>query len=609
MADIKWSAFPTVASPTSGDTLVGLHSGANYQFTGLTIPFSGAVGGTGVVNTGKTITLGGNLTTSGAFASTFTMTAATSVTFPTSGTLATTAQLAGAVLLAPSGAQTITGFGLTVPSLTTANLSFDATTNVIASLGTNSPIALVPNGTGGVCIGNTTSTHGTPGSLWIARNGFAPALGMSAYVASTSGCVDYFFKSRSTSQSSFATINTGDTIGSLLYFGDDGTQFSQVAGFVAQATGTVSTGIVPGQFLWSTTNASGVSTLGMTLTSAQILTLANPLPAGSGGTGVSSLGTGVATALGQNVTGSGGIVLTTSPTISSPIIDQINASAGVVNLDLRANASAVNYLQIANAATGDPVALVTLGSDTNVSMQFGCQGTGQYQFYTNATTNQVFFGTGTAFAHGTNFNFPATSATRTYTWPDANGTVTLLGNTSTGSGSVVLATSPTLVTPVLGAASATSIAFTSTSGVIGTTTNDSAAAGSVGELIAAQVIDGSPVTQVNVTATNICSISLTAGDWDVWANVNFSTGTATNLVNMYVWIGTASASLPPQSNLFTAWNFGASGLVTTGASYGLIAPQQRYSLSGTTTIYLSTYATYSVSTLVVTGFLYARRRR
>lgn len=52
---------------------------------------SGALGGTGVANTGKTITLGGNLTTSGAFASTFTMTGITAVTFPTSGTLATTA--------------------------------------------------------------------------------------------------------------------------------------------------------------------------------------------------------------------------------------------------------------------------------------------------------------------------------------------------------------------------------------------------------------------------------------------------------------------------------------------------------------------------------------
>ena len=33
MADIKWSAFPsTAAAAASGDTLVGLHSGANYQF-------------------------------------------------------------------------------------------------------------------------------------------------------------------------------------------------------------------------------------------------------------------------------------------------------------------------------------------------------------------------------------------------------------------------------------------------------------------------------------------------------------------------------------------------------------------------------------------------
>ena len=53
----------------------------------------GANGGTGVANTGKTITLGGNLTTSGAFATTLTTTGITSVTLPTSGTLATTGNL------------------------------------------------------------------------------------------------------------------------------------------------------------------------------------------------------------------------------------------------------------------------------------------------------------------------------------------------------------------------------------------------------------------------------------------------------------------------------------------------------------------------------------
>lgn len=50
-----------------------------------------------------------------------------------------------------------------------------------------------------------------------------------------------------------------------------------------------------------------------------------------------------------------------------------------------------------------------------------------------------------------------TGTTRTYTLPDVSGTVTVLGNTSTGSGSIVLATSPILVTPTLGVATATSI--------------------------------------------------------------------------------------------------------------------------------------------------------
>lgn len=52
---------------------------------------AGAYGGTGVDNTGKTITLGGNFTTSGAYALTATLTNTTSVTFPTTGTLATLA--------------------------------------------------------------------------------------------------------------------------------------------------------------------------------------------------------------------------------------------------------------------------------------------------------------------------------------------------------------------------------------------------------------------------------------------------------------------------------------------------------------------------------------
>jgi len=76
-------------------TTVGALSSGSLA-TGFTV-IPGELGGTGIANTGKTITLGGNLTTSGAFNSTFTMTNTTSVTFPVSGTLATTAQAPSAL--------------------------------------------------------------------------------------------------------------------------------------------------------------------------------------------------------------------------------------------------------------------------------------------------------------------------------------------------------------------------------------------------------------------------------------------------------------------------------------------------------------------------------
>jgi hypothetical protein len=72
-----------------------------------------------------------------------------------------------------------------------------------------------------------------------------------------------------------------------------------------------------------TTDTSGVLAIqtsgsnAIAISASQVVTLTNALLPASGGTGITSLGTGVATALGQNVTGSGGAVLATSPTITS----------------------------------------------------------------------------------------------------------------------------------------------------------------------------------------------------------------------------------------------------------------------------------------------------
>lgn len=56
------------------------------------------------------------------------------------------------------------------------------------------------------------------------------------------------------------------------------------------------------------------------IATTDITQLSGTLAVANGGTGITSFGTGVATALGQNVTGSGGIVLAASPTMTgSPI--------------------------------------------------------------------------------------------------------------------------------------------------------------------------------------------------------------------------------------------------------------------------------------------------
>lgn len=75
----------------------------------------GQYGGTGVNNSGKTITLGGNLTTSGAHATTLTTTGTTGVTLPTTGTLATLA-----------GTETFTNKSIVGTQLTGTSYTFAA---------------------------------------------------------------------------------------------------------------------------------------------------------------------------------------------------------------------------------------------------------------------------------------------------------------------------------------------------------------------------------------------------------------------------------------------------------------------------------------------------
>jgi hypothetical protein len=95
LANARTEIVNTAAVNAAGATTLGTVSVGTWNGSVI----NGQYGGTGVNNTGRTITLGGNIstansvTTSGNFALTLTTTAATNVTLPTTGTLATTDNL------------------------------------------------------------------------------------------------------------------------------------------------------------------------------------------------------------------------------------------------------------------------------------------------------------------------------------------------------------------------------------------------------------------------------------------------------------------------------------------------------------------------------------
>lgn len=143
---------------------------------------------------------------------------------------------------------------------------------------------------------------------------------------------------------------------------------------------------------------------------------------------------------------------------------------------------------------------------------------------------------------------------------------------------------------------------------VGTTTNDNAPAGEIGEYVSSSVASGSAVSLTSNAAANITSIELTAGDWDVGGNVVFSSGGGT-LTDMIGWISTASATLPtpPGDGGYARVNLPGAGL---GSGIALGIPPRRVSIATTTTVYLSGRMSFSGgSSNSAFGFIGARRAR
>jgi len=240
----------------------------------------------------------------------------------------------------------------------------------------------------------------------------------------------------------------------------------------------------------STTNVQTISfgSTGLTPSTATsgAVTVAGTLAVGNGGTGITSFGTGVATALGQNVSGSGGIALTTSPVFTTPNLGTPSAGTLTSCTGLPLTTGITGTLAIGNGGTGStsttycslttnvtgtlPVANGGTGVASATAYALlagGTTTTGAFQSIASVgTSGQVLTSNGagalptfqTASGGVTTISFGSTGLTPSTA---TSGAVTVAGTlavanggtgatTSTGSGAVVLATSPTLVTPVLG---------------------------------------------------------------------------------------------------------------------------------------------------------------
>jgi hypothetical protein len=223
-------------------------------------------------------------------------------------------------------------------------------------------------------------------------------------------------------------------------------------------------------------------------------------------------------------TGTGSFVGSTSPTITTPVIAQINDASGNIELSLSATASAVNYLSVANAATGTAPNISAMGSDTDVALNFIGKGT---------------------------------------------------------------------------------------SGVIvqGRSTNTSPPTGYIGEFISSNITSGSAVNLTTATPASVTSISLTAGDWNVWGAIAFQSGSGTSVNQLIASISPTNNALPP-TVLAVDYNQSINNYapfvgITT---FTLPISMGRLTLAATTTVYLVAQGTFTVNTLIAYGFIAARRR-
>jgi hypothetical protein len=150
----------------------------------------------------------------------------------------------------------------------------------------------------------------------------------------------------------------------------------------------------------------------------------------------------------------------------------------------------------------------------------------------------------------------------------------------------------------------------------GTTTNDNAPAGAIGEFISKTVLQANAVAANTAQVVNVTSISLSPGDWDVQGQIWIAqTGTfvgraATNVTGIGCWVSAISATFPsvPAGSLNSLFGIQIA-LVATNLPV-LTTGKVRFSFATATTVYLSGLTTFTgAGPIGLYGYIDARRAR
>ena len=289
----KVNNVAVLSATALGSTVVGSSLTSVGTLTGGTWTanvIAGQYGGTGVANTGRTITLGGNLTTSGSFNTTIAVSNTTSVTLPTSGTLIGTNDtgtvsnnmLAGSIPNNKLANSSITLNGSLVNLGDTVTVTANLANNLTAGTGLSFDSGTTFNGGAARTLSIATSVATLTGTQTFTNKTFTDS--STLFQDDADNTKKMAFDVTAVSANTTRTLSVPNVSGTIVTTGDTGSvSNTMLAGSIANAKLTNSTisGVALGSNLFSLTaggfltwsvgttfNGSAASTLAVNATDA-----------------------------------------------------------------------------------------------------------------------------------------------------------------------------------------------------------------------------------------------------------------------------------------------------------------------------------------------------